>query len=194
MIVQLGLFTSIHLVIWADVLLVAWLGPAYADAIPLMRVIGSAMPAYLGYVVLNSVINATETRPITTVTVLASLGVAAGISLGLGATGFGALGLAAGTSAGLFLVGAASIAFLWWRHRFKWTALVRTCLANLALGAVAWGAHAMVREPGSLSSLIVAGSIELVLIGTYGFCLWRWRMSWIQQIASRMHLQRGVQP
>lgn len=187
---QLGVFAAIQLVIWADVLVVAWLGPAYVEAIPLMRVICAALPAHLGYSMMASIINASETRPITTLSVVAALAVAGTLSFVLGRAGYGAVGLAIATSVGLFIAGLASIVFLWWRHRFAWVAIARILALNVVLGAASLGAHALASSWSGWRSAGVMVAVLFIAACVYGFALWKWRMPWIRQITTRVHVGR----
>lgn len=106
---QLGLFASIELLIWSDVIVRAWLGERYVLAIPIVRILMLSAVPYLGYTLLRSVIDAVDERAVNTRnTVLALVATIVG-SLALGWAGFGGVGLAIAATSGVALLGALSV-------------------------------------------------------------------------------------
>jgi O-antigen/teichoic acid export membrane protein len=185
---QVGLFFSLHLYIWADLIILAWLGSAYQDAIPLMRVLVLSLPAYLGYVMLRSVIDAVEVRAVNTVNIFIGLGVGSGTGIVLAYAGLGVLGLAIGTTAGLFVIGAMTVFYLWKRYRFAQEMVLRMLLANGVFLLLAWVAHQWFIAGSDLMSLIYAFGIEGILFLGYLFLLWIWKVEWLVQIQKRVRI------
>ena len=185
---QVGLFFSLHLYIWADLIIRAWLGSAYQDAIPLMRVLVLSLPAYLGYVMLRSVIDAVEVRAVNTVNLFIGLGAGSGTGIALASAGLGVLGLAIGTAAGLFVIGAMSVFYLWKRYRFAQEMVLRILLGNSVFLLLAWVAHQWLISGNDLTSLIIAFGIEGVLFLGYLFLLWIWKVGWLVQIQKRVRI------
>jgi O-antigen/teichoic acid export membrane protein len=186
---QVGLFISLHLYIWADLTILAWLGSGYQDAIPLMRILVLSLPAYLGYVMLRSVIDAVEVRAVNTVNIFIGLGVALVIGVSLASAGLGVLGLAIGTTAGFIMLGAMSIFFLWQRYRFTNGVVLRTLVANGLFLLLSWVTHRWFITGIDLVNLIYAFGIESVLFLGYLFLLWIWKVEWLEKIAVRVRVR-----
>ena len=164
---QVGLFFSLHLYIWADLIIRAWLGSDYQDAIPLMRVLVLSLPAYLGYVMLRSVIDAVEVRAVNTVNIFIGFGVGSGTGIALAYAGLGVLGLAIGNAAGFVVIGAMSFFCLWKRYRFPQEMVLRTLLVNGVFLLLAGVAHQWLIAGNDLTSLICVFGIEGVLFLGY---------------------------
>lgn len=186
---QMGLFVGLHLYIWADLIITVWLGPAYQRAVPLMRVLVLALPAYLGYVMLRSIIDAVEVRAVNTLNLFIGLGVGLGVGIALAYTGLGVLGLAIGTTAGFFTIGGMSVFYLWRRYRFVPEMLVRTLVVNGVFFLIARVAHRWLVTGNDLASLASALGIESALFLSYLFLLWTWKVRWLQQIQRRMWIK-----
>jgi O-antigen/teichoic acid export membrane protein len=185
---QVGLFFSLQLFVWTDLIIFAWLGPAYQDVIPLMRVLVLSLPTYLGYVMLRSVIDAVELRAVNTLNIFIGLVLGFGTAIVLAAAGLGVLGLAIGTTAGLFVVGAMSVFYLWQRYRFSQEMVLRTFLANGIFMLPAWAANQWFIDGYDLLSLIYAFGIEGVLFLGYLILLWTWKVEWLVQIQKRVRI------
>ena len=185
-VLQAGLFASLHLAVWADVVVLLWLGPDYRGAIPLMRVIVLAIPAYLGYVLLRSIIDAVEVRAVNTLNLFQGLALAALVGPLLASAGLGALGLASGTAAGVLLVGALSVVYLWTTYGSRPELVVRTLFLNALLASVAWGGHRWIVDAYTWTTVGIAIGIESLLVLVYLVALWRWNAGWMQQIRNRI--------
>ena len=189
---QIGLFIGLHLYIWADLVILAWLGADYHKAIPMMRVLVISLPAYLGYVILRSVIDAVEVRAVNSVNILIGLGAGSTIGISLAFGGLGVLGLAVGTAAGIFVIGTMSVFYLWQRYRFTLEMAIPTLAANGLFLLVAWIAHQWIVSGNSLFNLLYAFGIESLMFLIYLFLLWYWKIGWIMQIGS--HIKIKIQP
>ena len=64
MIFHIGLYLTVHLFIWSDLIIVSWLGLEYVDALIPMQIITLSILPYLSFVILRNVLDATEVRPI----------------------------------------------------------------------------------------------------------------------------------
>ena len=103
---HVGLYAMLHLLVWSRVLILVWLGATYADAVLLARLLLVAVIPYTAYVMLRSIIDAVEQRPVNTINLgIALLGVILASLLAL-MFGWGAAGLALSTSLGYWLLGA----------------------------------------------------------------------------------------
>ena len=112
---HVGLYVTLHLMVWSRVLILVWLGSAYSGAIPLLRVLLLAVIPYSAFVRLRPIINGIEHRPVNTVNLGLSL---LGVGLASQATlmsGWGMMGLALSTSLGFWLLAVLSVRYLWGR-------------------------------------------------------------------------------
>ena len=113
-----GLFSTLHLLVWADEIIYVLLGPGYEAAIPLVRISLIALLPYLTYVVLRAVVDAVEEKAVNTVNLLFSLAVTVIISIILARMGLGVVGLAIGTATGFAVLGFLTLLFMWKRYPF----------------------------------------------------------------------------
>lgn len=196
MAVHLGLLASIQLLVWSDVIVLAWLGQPYAVAIPVIRIMMLAAVPYLAYTILRSVVDALDERAVNTLNVLIALGVTIVGSIAAGMLGWSGQGLAGAGAIGLLVLGALSV-------RFVWISLRPTGRA-LALGRGAWyclvaslpSALARAFMPagmGTFSRLAIAGLAALVSTGLYVYLLSRGEVRWVGEVRTRMRsvLNRG---
>ena len=72
-IVQIGLFCTIHLAIWADVIIIGWVGSTFKPAIAFTRIISITIIPYMCFTMLKSIIDAVDVRAINTFNLLAAL-------------------------------------------------------------------------------------------------------------------------
>lgn len=138
LIFHVGLYGSIHLLIWSGPLVLTWLGPEYSEAIPLVRVIMIALVPYLAFVTLRSIVDAVEVRAVTTSALFVSLSLTVIVSWGLAWSGLGSLGLALGTAIGLTVLGGMVCTYVWREFAIdRHAILIGLCVAtNAVLGGV----------------------------------------------------------
>ena len=60
--VPIGLFGSLQLLIYADVFVKMWVGPRFLAGVPVIRILGSAMPFFLVYSSLRSLVDAASAK------------------------------------------------------------------------------------------------------------------------------------
>jgi O-antigen/teichoic acid export membrane protein len=189
---HVGMYLTIHLYLWSDCIVRVWLGGAYLQAIPVMRITVLALVPYVAYVGLRSVIDAVEESAINTANLLIALALTSLASIGFGVCGGGVAGLAWGMVLGILVLGALSVLFLWRRCNLGMRALEipRVALSNLVLlGAgitvKAWG----VGQGSTLTGLGGVAVIEGVFFLLYLYLLKRWRVGWIAQLERRAALR-----
>lgn len=81
-VMEVSVFTCIQLAVFADVVVLAWVGPGYEDQMGVIRLILFAIPPYLFFVALRSTIDAATVKPFNTANVLISLVVYLGLIAG----------------------------------------------------------------------------------------------------------------
>ena len=186
---QVGLFLSLHLFLWAELLIQVWLGPEYQGAIPLMRVIVLTLPAYLSYVMLRSIIDAVEVNAVNTINVFIGLGVALVTGFVLANLGLGALGLAIGTTVGFLTLGILSVIYVVRRYRCAPEMVQKTLIVNGLFFLMAWVAYRWLITGQDLISLASAIGLESVLFLGYLLLLQAWKVGWMQQISVRIGIK-----
>lgn len=184
-----GLFATVHLLIWSDEIVRAWLPDPYSQAIPLLRILSLALVPYLAYVMLRSVIDAVETRAINTRNLLVAFGVSLVVSL-LAGKYLGSMGLAIGTATGLGALAYLTVNHLWKRYRFDLRGIAPKAL--LVVNAALLAAALMFKEAlrGLLSSdiqiIALGAGGELGLVILYWAWLRRAGVGWITQLRARI--------
>jgi O-antigen/teichoic acid export membrane protein len=192
-VLHLGMFVACQLAIWAPEILGVWLGSAYREAVPLIRVLLIALVPYLGYTLLRSVIDGIEERPVNVWNLYAAVACTALLSLALGAGGWGALGLALATATGFAVLGALTLVFLRGKLRIGSAHLhpayavalnVVAALATLGLRPV------LVDRLTGPGALLVGAAVSAVLLVGYLVALRRIGVRWLIEVEGRL-LRRG---
>ncbi len=187
--VHVGGYVTVHILLWADILVRAWLGEGFAPAAPLMRVLALSLIPYVLYATFRSVIDVVETRAINALNLYVALGAAVVVAGGLGVLGFGVAGLAAATAVGFGCLGLLTVRYLW---EAGWVSLrglrIPEFLAlNAAAALVAGSVRAYVAAPFEpAGGLAVALATEAVLFAGYCAVLHRLDVGWIRQLERRV--------
>lgn len=193
LILHLGLFVSIHIFIWSEEIIRAWLGPEYLEAIPVMEVLLLSLCPYLGYVMLRSIVDAVEVKAINTLNLFISLGVAIALSILFGYAGLGGWGIAVGTAVGFVLLGLLTANYLIKRYQitfegflFVWILFLNSLFAGFAflvkqyLGMLFSG----------MSLLVIVFFIEAILFVIYVWLIYKKNAQWIMELKKRIRVSR----
>lgn len=186
---HLGLFTTLHLLLWSNEMILIWLGTGYMDALPLMRAFLLALIPYLTYVMLRSIIDAIEERAVNTHNLYLSFGITLVISLVLASAGLGPLGFAIGTTTGLLSLGCLTVLYLWKVYKFNSdTFKIKECLMlNAVFIVVAFiFKYRLVFVFKAIPLMGIALLVEGVLLSLYCLILWKLKVRWIGQLESRI--------
>jgi O-antigen/teichoic acid export membrane protein len=186
---HLGLFLTVQLALWTDVLVVGWLGEGYRAAVPLAQITIVGTLPYLIYSVTRPVIDGVEMRPVIAYNVGISAVVTLIAAIGMTTAGMGLPGLAAATTLGYWSLGLLSLRFLWRRFGFPRGQLmaVRVLLLNLAI----FGAGLLVKDylAGVLAprALFVGGGVLGGLSGLLYLGALRWMgVQWMREVEVRL--------
>lgn len=183
-ILEISVFASVQLVIYADVVVRAWVGREFDKDMNVIRVIMFAIPFYLFFVALRSTIDAATVKPLNTANVLISLGFYGGLILGW-KTVFPDYSLLMGIAGSLLL--SLMLLALLTAHTFRkyfglgipWRRLAPSFAVAAVLGAAALGIERMAAGPVSLWT---AALEEALFMAVYVAILaWR-RSGWIVYI------------
>jgi O-antigen/teichoic acid export membrane protein len=186
---HLGLFASLHLWIWSRPLILTWLGAQYGEAVTGARLMLLALTPYIAYVMLRSIIDGIEDRPINTINLYLSL-----LATGIGSFvalqfGLGTLGLVLASCLGLWLLASLTLAFLWRQYGLETGRLLldRCAILNLVLLIPSVAAASFLQS--LLKGWLLLGAGVLVeggLLALYGVLLWRLRVRWVAQLLRRI--------
>lgn len=185
---HVGSFMILHLFLWADQIVLIWLGKGYANVIPLMRVFVLAIGPYMSYVMLYPVIDAIEVKAVNTLNLFVAFFVTLIFSL-LAAPRFGAMGLAIGTVAGFLILSLFTLAYI--RKICQWDSqafmLKKVILLNtgLIIGAVIlknWLTSVL----EGVELIIVAAAVETLFLLLYCFALWKLNLKWTVELEKRI--------
>lgn len=187
-VLHVGLFATAQLWVFSPALTIAWIGPQYAEAGHVVRLVVIGVLPYLLFVTLRSVLDAIEHRPVNTLNLIVSLAAAiAGSYLAL-TTSNGAAGLALASTAGFALLGGLTVRAVWVRCPFSWRVLH---LGAVLLLNAAGLAIALVVERWSAgqSQTMAMGAIavlEVGLAGGYAASLWMCKVNWMGEVWRRV--------
>ncbi len=186
---HVGLFLTLHLYLWADLIIMVWLGKDYMATIYLTRIILLVIIPYFCYIMLNSFIDAIETKAINTRNLILSLIAGIGISFCLVLAGLRITGVAIGTSFSFFILGALTCIYLWYRYKFSLKGLwiTKVLIANIFFFVLAWIVHkGLIKGSINFITLLKALSFEILLFFSYLLLLKNWKVIWIDEIKKRI--------
>ncbi|MBU0568978.1 lipopolysaccharide biosynthesis protein [bacterium] len=193
LLIQIGLFIFLHLFLWSDLIVLAWLGKDYQEAIPIMRIIVLGLVPYLSYVMLRSIIDALEVKAVNTQNLILALMISLPLSIFLAKVGFGVKGIALGTTLGIVILGGTTLRYLWHRNQGLEEGLMfkRVLLLNILLFLPAWGVHAwLMKNEINGFTLLIALSIECLIVLIYLTMLKKWQARWMTEIEKRIVIKK----
>jgi O-antigen/teichoic acid export membrane protein len=186
---HIGLYLTLHLMVWSRVLILVWLGTAYSDAVPLLRILLGAVIPYSAFVMLSSIIDGIEHRPVNTVNVglsLLGVGLASQVTL---TYGWGMMGLALSTSLGFWLLGVLSVGYLWGRFGLVGHHLmpIKLASANAGLLLPSLGAAWLLQSHlGGMALLGCGALIEGMLSLAFCAVMYRLKARWMSEVMKRI--------
>lgn len=184
---DIGLFATVQGIVWAEAIVLTWLGDGYRDSVAPMRVLLSSLIPFLGYIVLRSVVDGVDDRPVNTWNLLLCFFLTCVCSVALAST-LGVIGVAGGSAVGILVLGYRTFAYL---RSAAWLRTVPSRLGESLLLNVLAGGIAMLlrwlvgsRAPGVQLATGATGA-ALMLIG-YMFCLDRMQVGWVREAKARV--------
>lgn len=185
-IVQIGLFCTIHLAIWADVIIIGWVGSTFKPAITLTRIITITIIPYMCFTMLKSIIDAVDVRAINTFNLFIALVAALLTASGLVTIGFGISGIAIGMAVGFYIMGYLTLKYLMKLYSLKLTniKLLKVILANIFLFIPSYAVHDLeiFRKMYNILPLVLAFIFGSVLFFIYLVVLRKLNAPWLNHI------------
>jgi O-antigen/teichoic acid export membrane protein len=189
MVLHLGLFATFQLLIWSDEIVTVWLGPAYHEAVPIVRILMVGVVPYLAYAMLRTIIDGLEERAVNTHNMYAACAVTVVLSVALGSAGYGTPGLAVAGAAGFVVLGMLTVRHLWTTLRpgGRHLAVGPAVWLNLLLGAAVLGLRAaLVHRLGSGQLLAVGLAAMGLAFLVHMTVLRRLGVRWVEEIEQRL--------
>lgn len=109
---QLGLFGSMMLAVWCDVIIQVWLGPGFREAVPAVRVIALAILPVFAFASMRGIVEALTHRPLNTWSLLATYTALLAGSFAFRFLGFGPFSLPSAYLFSRILLASLTILFL----------------------------------------------------------------------------------
>lgn len=185
---HLGIFATLHLLLWCDVIVNLLLGAQYREVVPIMRILMFALIPYLGYVLLRSIVDAVEKKAFNTLNLFLSFGVTLILDVFLVIIGAGTKGLAWGTTIGLITLGILTTRFLWLRYQLDYQKfqLKEAVLINLCLILIAVVFKYFLHNTNNLVVHVYILIMEVTLFTLFIFMLWKVNVPWLLAIKKRI--------
>jgi O-antigen/teichoic acid export membrane protein len=192
MIIHLSLFIVIQLFIWANEIVLIWLGEDYLLAVPIIQIFLITLCPYLSYVMLRSIIDAVEKKAVNTFNLLISFAITILLCLLFGNLGFGAIGLAIAAAIGMSSLGIFSSYFLIKRYKIRLKNLKFTSilLINCLIAIIDIIAKKYtVAYFDSIQLFVAMTLIGSLLFASYVWFLYKKRTDWVIQLKIRVFPQ-----
>jgi O-antigen/teichoic acid export membrane protein len=193
-VLEISIFLSLQLIVFADVILRVWVGSGFHNAVPIVRILAFAVPFVLFPVALRSVIDAVSVKASNAHNLLISFAamlVFIAISVMMVPRAFLLIALAFSTVLTLALLAgltAATVRRLC-QVRPVWKSLAESLVVNLLLFATAAAMRGVV---GAGTSLVRFIAFEVVICVVYLFVLVKRRPQWLQFIWQKSFLRQPI--
>jgi len=189
LVVQVGIFITLHLLLWADSIVLIWLGSEYAEAIAIVRLSVLGVVPFLAYSMLRSIVDAVEVRAVNTQNLFIAMFVTAAGSLFSMFVRGGLYGLAVANTLGWGVLGVLTVAFLWRRYKPpSYSArLVSSTAICLALIVPEYALKQVMQNSVSGPMQLAAGAMfGVVAAVVYYFILRRLGIRWTRELEHRI--------
>ena len=192
MIIHLSLFIVIQLFIWANEIVLIWLGADYLQAVPIIQIFLITLCPYLSYVMLRSIIDAVEKKAVNTLNLLISFGITILLCFVFGNLGFGAIGLAIAAAIGMSCLGIFSSYFLVKKYKIRLTNLkfASILLINCLIAIIDIIAKKYsIAYFDSIQLFVAMTLIGGLLFVSYAWFLYKRKTDWVIQLKIRIFPQ-----
>ena len=187
--IHIGIFATIHLYIWTDLIVVVWLGENFIEAAWTIKILILSILPFLMFVTLRTVIDAVEVKAVITLYLLVGFLVTIATSFLLSLFGIGAISLAIGTSCGIFVLGVlVSVrVFVDFKLKLSDLAIVKCVIANAVLFLVSYVVFLMLASNTfSFKMFVSVIFIETGLFCFYLYALNKFKVAWLRSLMTRL--------
>jgi O-antigen/teichoic acid export membrane protein len=183
-VLEISIFLSLQLIVFADIILRIWVGSGFHSAVPIVRILAVGVPFVFFPVALRSVIDAVSVKASNAHNLIISLAamlVFIAISVTIVPRPFLLVALSISTVLTLALLAALTAATVRRLCQVKpaWRSFAESLVANLLLFAVAAAMRGVI---GAGTSLVRFIALEVVICVVYVFVLVKRRPQWLQFI------------
>ena len=186
---HLGLFATLHFILWSDRIIFIWLGVQFTPAILPTRVCILALIPYFVYSMFCSVIDAIEKKAVNAYNIYIAFIMTSGISLILIKVGFGIFGLALGVTIGYLALSIFTLSYLFRIYQFNYKTLaIKKCLLLnvffiiVALSIKRW--LELTYQGMHLAGMAII--VEGIVFFLYCFFLWKMNVGWMVELKNRI--------
>ncbi len=194
---HVGIFCTVHLILWSDQIVLLLLGSRYSDATPVLRILMLAVYPYLTYSLLRPIIDAVDARAINSTNACTAFFIGAALSVAFSGLGMSVFGLAAATSIAFLILGFLTALHIWKTYGLNASGLglTRACLLNFGILLATWLLRKALLsfEPGVLASVLLISGLELLLFFLYCLALRRGGAPWVLELELRILAWRKMQ-
>ena len=188
MIFHIGLYLTVHLFIWSDIIIISWLGLEYIDALIPIKIITLSILPYLYFVILRNVLDAIEVKSIISNYLHIALFITTFFSLLSVWFELGAKGLTISFIVGIFFMGLMTSKriyndfFIDKSSLFFIKILSLNTLIVTFLFLIKIGYAYFITEPLSIFTLLV---LEILFFIFYLYFINKMKSGWIKMITNR---------
>jgi O-antigen/teichoic acid export membrane protein len=193
-VLEISIFLSLQLMVFADIILRVWVGSGFHNAVPIVRILAFAVPFVLFPVALRSVIDAVSVKASNAHNLLISFAamlVLIAISVTVVPRPFLLVALSFSTVLTLALLAgltAATVRRLC-QVRPVWKSFAESLVVNILLFSIAAAMRGLV---GAGTSLVRFIALEIVICVIYLFVLVKRRPQWLQFIWQKSFLRQPI--
>jgi O-antigen/teichoic acid export membrane protein len=161
---HVGLFATAQLVIWADVLVVLWLGPVYKTSVWPIRIICLSLAPSFFYASIRGIIDGENEQPVNTINLLLSMGVLLAAAAAARFLKIGDSALAVSYFVSRIALGALSLRYVIHTHAADLTKFrLETALAlSVFLGLLAVCVRSSLPASYSVAELLLLGPLSFL--------------------------------
>ena len=188
--IQLSIFASFQLIIFADTIIKYWMGPEFLGAIPLLRIASCSIFFYLFYRTVGSILDATKTMPINTINLFIALGIfltSSGILLFIVKAFSPIISLSIAFTSGIICLGILSYGSIRKLYPEKLSKDLRYFLIALGINIII-GAITIWTKSFIVSRFYYLIVFEILISTIYLLILWLLKMDWLKKIPEKILL------
>ncbi len=185
----LGIFSTLHLIIWADEIVKLWFGPEYTEVVFLMRVSLFALTPYLILTMLGPCVDAVERKAINTRNNSISLSIVFILLVLSTINDYGIVGINISVLMGFVISAALAVRFLNIKYpiNFRNISFVNCLSINILFFVVGLlGKYGIEKITTGIGYLLIGIVLELLLLFAYYALLWKQEVSWTLEIGGRI--------
>ncbi|HKS28650.1 MAG TPA: hypothetical protein VJS44_12560 [Pyrinomonadaceae bacterium] len=184
---HIGLFATLQLTVWCDVLIVLWLGPSYASAGPVVRLITLSLAPSFIYGAVRGIIDGETAKPINTINLLISLVALLAVSASNLILREGIFVLAFAYLVSRMVLAGLTLRYALRVHALRFMRLhpVSAFVWSALLALVAWAVRALLPPDYAVWALVLLSPVSAII---FVAAMAGYKVEWANTIVSRLRL------